>query len=280
MQSGLISAMLSLTLQSVGVRAFYGSSIGNLSISCLIPSGLCRLCTSLETLTLNEGVSQIGPFAFSECTSLIGFTIPKRLTKILEFAFESCSSLSNVRMVANCNLESIEGGCFYGCHNLKFINLSIYDTSYLFQNGALTFHNQSKLMVFIPYSGIKNFIVPNDMEVIGRCAFMGSPTLLRVFFNGNKIKMIEYQAFKDCPNLNLIFIASSNSISLGNQVFDGCPLLRKCGSFSVPQDIKQIFIAQKIPNIAFSDECPMENSCEQIRFSFISIFAFCPFILL
>ena len=124
--SGLTTAVLSNTIQTVGVKAFTESSIVELTINCMIDNDLCKSCRMLKTLTLGEGVTSVGPYAFSGCSSLTGFTIPRYLRKIYDFAFESCSSLSYVGMVANCNLESVEGGCFYGCVKLKSINLSIY----------------------------------------------------------------------------------------------------------------------------------------------------------
>lgn len=278
LKSGLTTANLANSVTLVGSRAFLQSRIANLTINCNIQNDLCRSCTNLKTLTMNDGVTEIGPYAFSGCSELTGFIIPQNLRRILDFAFESCSSLSSVRMVMYCTLESVEGGCFYGCINLKKIELSTYDRSYLFQNGALTFYNQSKLIIFLPYSGIINFVAPMDMKEIGRCAFMGSPSLQRVFFNGNKIETIGYQAFRDCRNLNLIFFASSNSITIGNNAFIGCPMLRKCGAFSIPESLQPKFIEQDIPKIAFSNDCPSLNSCQAIRCSPISIFSITPFI--
>ena len=133
----------------------------------------------------------IGPYAFDGCTSLQGFTIPSTLTSIQSFAFQTCTSLSTVYMSGECTLSRVDGGCFYECFSLTEIILPPSDQRYRFENGALTDYDQTNLIVFLPYSGVKNFIVPMTMRTIGQCAFMGSPSLIRVFFNGNNIQTID-----------------------------------------------------------------------------------------
>ncbi|EAY21114.1 surface antigen BspA-like [Trichomonas vaginalis G3] len=260
--SGLTTANLANSIATVGLQAFFSSKVTEITISCTIPQEMCRLCDKLTTLNLRGNVESIGKFAFYKCSSLTGFTIPSDLKRIYDFAFQSCTSLSDIRMEMDGNLQSIEGGCFYDCPNLRSITLNPDDRRFLFENGALTYYNKSKLIVFLPYSGIKNFIVPMDMEEIGSCAFMGSPSLIRVFFNGNKIKDIGYQSFKDCPNLNLIFFSSPSLKTIGADAFKGCPLLSRCGAFSVPASIQNTFINAGIPQIAFSDDCDLINSCK------------------
>ncbi|EAY10302.1 Leucine Rich Repeat family protein [Trichomonas vaginalis G3] len=265
-ESGLTTANLPSSIESVGIRSFANSQITDFTISCNIPSMLCQSCTSLITLTLNNGVTDIGTYAFDGCISLTDFIIPSSLATIQGFAFQSCEELRTLIMGADCTLSKIDGGCFYGCYNLKSVKLPQNDQRYRFENGALTNHAQTKLILFLPYSGVKNFIVPLEMETIGSCAFMGSPTLLRVFFNGNNINTIDYQAFKDCKNLNFVFFSSSSISQIGTNAFDGCPLLRMCGSFSAPQAVQEKIInIGNIPKIAFSEDCAFANSCRAIK---------------
>ncbi|EAX94814.1 surface antigen BspA-like [Trichomonas vaginalis G3] len=265
-ESGLTTANLPSSIESVGIRAFSNSQIIDLTISCNIPSMLCQSCTSLITLTLNNGVTDIGTYAFDGCTSLTDFIIPSSLASIQGFAFQSCEKLKTLIMGADCTLSKVDGGCFYGCFSLKSVKLPQNDQRYRFENGALTNHEQTKLILFLPYSGVKNFIVPLEMVTIGSCAFMGSPTLLRVFFNGNNINTIDYQAFKDCRNLNFVFFSSSSISQIGTKAFDGCPLLHRCGSFSAPQDVQDKLVnIANIPKIAFSEDCALANSCRAIK---------------
>ncbi|EAY23731.1 Leucine Rich Repeat family protein [Trichomonas vaginalis G3] len=277
--SGLSTANLANSGCVVDIKCFMGSSISELTISSSIPQQLCQYCVSLEKLTLKIGVSVIGPYAFDGCTSLQGFIIPSTLSNIQSFAFQTCTSLSTVYMNGECTLSRVDGGCFYECFSLTEIILPPSDQRYRFENGALTDYDQTNLIVFLPYSGVKNFIVPMTMRTIGQCAFMGSPSLIRVFFNGNNIQKIDYQAFKDCKNLNLVFFSSSSIKTIGDQAFDGCSLLRKCGSFSAPSSAQKIIIEQgKIPSIAFKDDCGLSNSCKNAKHFEISASYLYPFI--
>lgn len=229
---------------------------------------------------MNTGVEQIDIYAFDGCSSLTGFTIPKTLTRILNFAFQSCSKLTNIRMVSDCSLNYCAGGCFYGCFELKTITLNPSDNKYMFENGALTDYYQTILYFFLPYSGVKNFAVPTDMVTIGNCAFMGCPTLQRVFFSGSKIREIRYQAFKDCRNLNFIFFSLSSLTIIDNEAFDGCPYLKKCGSFQAPLSLQEKLISVKIPQIAFSDDCDQDYTCKSVNQFSISLVLLTPFVLI
>ncbi|EAY04262.1 surface antigen BspA-like [Trichomonas vaginalis G3] len=279
--SGLTSVRLSDSVRTVGSAAFNASKITDLSICCNISQIMCQYCSSLTTLELREGVCEINIYAFKGCNSLTGFTIPRSLRFIKSFAFQDCESLNDISMATNGNLQTIEGGCFQNCIRLKEIKLSQYEENFSFYNGALMNSNQTQLIAFIPYSDIKNFVVPADTEVIGSNAFMGSPRLLRVFFSGNKINRINYQAFKNCRSLSLVFFASSKiEVSFGSDVFSGCINLRSCGTFSAPRAVKETLISQGIPSIAFNDDCDTSVTCK-IRHEFkISATYLTPFILM
>ncbi|EAX96890.1 surface antigen BspA-like [Trichomonas vaginalis G3] len=281
MWSGITSVRLSDSVSTIGSAAFNASKITDLSICCNISQMMCQYCTSLTTLELRGGVCEINIYAFKGCSSLTGFTIPQTLHFIKSFAFQDCDSLNDVSMATNGNLQTIEGGCCSNCISLKEIKLSQYEENFSFYNGALMNFNQTQLIVFIPYSDIKNFVVPTDTEVIGSNAFMGSPRLLRVFFSGNKINRINYQAFKNCRSLSLVFFSSSKiEVSFGSDVFSGCINLRSCGTFSAPRAVKETLISQGIPSIAFNDDCDTSVTCK-IRHEFkISATYLTPFILM
>ena len=57
-----------------------------------------RGCTSLETVTLPNNVTQIGTNAFSGCTSLTSMNIPASVTSIGESVFYNCTNLTSVAL--------------------------------------------------------------------------------------------------------------------------------------------------------------------------------------
>ncbi|MBR5842202.1 MAG: leucine-rich repeat domain-containing protein [Bacteroidaceae bacterium] len=57
-------------------------------------------CSSLTTITISEGVTSIGRYAFAYCTSLTSITIPEGMTSIQNNAFEGCSNLKSIKVLA------------------------------------------------------------------------------------------------------------------------------------------------------------------------------------
>ena len=53
-------------------------------------------CSSLEEITIPEGVTSIGGYAFEKCSSLEEITIPEGVTSIGGYAFDECSSLKEI----------------------------------------------------------------------------------------------------------------------------------------------------------------------------------------
>jgi len=53
-------------------------------------------CSSLESLTIAEGITGISNNAFENCTSLTSLTIPESVTFIYSHVFEGCSDLTSV----------------------------------------------------------------------------------------------------------------------------------------------------------------------------------------
>ena len=53
-------------------------------------------CSSLTSVTINDGVTSIGESAFEDCTGLTSVTIPNSVTSIGRYAFYNCTGLTSV----------------------------------------------------------------------------------------------------------------------------------------------------------------------------------------
>lgn len=73
--------------------------------------------SSLEKVTLCEGVETISASAFANCDSLETVKLPKSLKTIGENAFMGCKNLSDINFVEG--LENIADGAFLGCVSLS-----------------------------------------------------------------------------------------------------------------------------------------------------------------
>ncbi len=70
-------------------------------------------------MTIGDGVTVIGDYAFSWCESLAGVTMGNGVKGIGDYAFYGCTSLATVTIPAS--VESIGGGAFYNCRSLKTV---------------------------------------------------------------------------------------------------------------------------------------------------------------
>lgn len=80
-------------------------------------------CTSLESITLPETLSEIDDSAFSGCTSLKSVSIPENIMKINGYAFDNCTALETVEFSGSSKLRYLGSGAFNSCTSLKEIEI-------------------------------------------------------------------------------------------------------------------------------------------------------------
>ena len=73
-------------------------------------------------LTIPDGVTSIGNYAFIGCSDLTSVTIPDSVTSIGGFAFRDCIGLTSVTIPDS--VTSIGVNAFYGCSGLTSVNFS------------------------------------------------------------------------------------------------------------------------------------------------------------
>ncbi len=77
--------------------------VGNFFFSCYptrSKEGAFRNCLGLTTVTLGDGLEEIGMSAFYKCTSLHEIIIPNAVKTIKEKAFYGCLRLTSVTLIA------------------------------------------------------------------------------------------------------------------------------------------------------------------------------------
>lgn len=86
-----------------------------------IENGVLISCTdkSATSVTIPDGVTQIGENAFKDCTSLSSVLIPESVTEIGRFAFHNCAALSSLSIPTS--VTKIGNYAFLSC---KAISLS------------------------------------------------------------------------------------------------------------------------------------------------------------
>ena len=189
-------------------------------------------CTSLQSVTISQGIARIQNDAFSGCSSLQSVVIPSSVTNIWWGAFEDCCSLKSVTLPAG--LESLGDAAFSGCTSLESITIP-EGVGYV---GDSAFFGCAKL---------QNVTLKEGVSTIGRYAFAG--TAISSLSLPSGVAYIEEAAFVGCSNLKNISLPSGLN-TIGNYAFERCAALT---DMTIPADVKYVYYG------AFTDCTALER---------------------
>jgi hypothetical protein len=189
-------------------RSYSGCALTSITI----PNGVTNIgfrafsdCTNLTSVTIPDSVISMGWWAFNECISLTSITLPNGITDIQNGTFYGCTSLTSVSIPKS--VTRVREGAFWDCRNL--VSVTIPDGVTLIEN-----------YVFCDTS-LTNATLPNSVSVIGGKAFGDCKSLINVTV-GNSVSTIGLGAFSNCTKLTSIYF-QGNPPSLGKDVFFGDP---------------------------------------------------------
>ena len=109
------------TLETIGKQAFLGSNIQELVLTdgLASTSSVFEGMTSLKKLTVKSG--RIGSYAFSGCTNLESVTLEDGVTEIYGSAFQNCKALTS--LVIPDSVTYLGSGFLSGCTNLTYLKV-------------------------------------------------------------------------------------------------------------------------------------------------------------
>ena len=126
----------------------------------------------IESVSVEEGITNIGNYAFSRCSSLERIKMPEGITNIANQAFSLCSNLTSIDIPEG--VTNIGAGAFSGCTSLK------------------------------------NIEMPQSLINIGNSAFSRCSNLTSIYIPINVIS-IGYGTFADCISLEKINVDENNN---------------------------------------------------------------------
>ena len=203
-----------------------------------IENGILKKYQGNDThVTIPEGVTVIGSYAFNGCKSIESITIPDGVTKIGAEAFSYCGSLQSITIPKS--VTQIGRSAFFDCHNLSKINLPDSITSV--DNGT-----------FNSCKNLQSITIPNSVTSIGDWAF-NYCTKLKSIFLPDSVTAIGTRAFSLCENLQDIVIPH-NVTSIGTSAFQGC---KKLKNMQIPDSITSVgdslfCFCDKLENVTLS----------------------------
>ena len=174
--------------------------------------------SSLTEITIPNSVTSIEDSAFSGCSSLKEITIPSSVTSIEYLAFDGCSSLEEITIPSS--VTSISYSAFRGCSSLKEIKVSSENKNYTSINGVLYNKDKTKIIAYPANKLGEKYIILNSVTSIEWNAFYGCSSLKEITIPSS-VTSIGERAFYGCSSLEEITIPNS-VISIGKSAFYGC----------------------------------------------------------
>ena len=237
-----------------------------------IPAEAFYNCYRLESVSIHNGLLNIGNSAFEGCTNLANITLPDRLTTIGMEAFYNCDCIASITIPNG--VTSIGSSAFYHCDNLTSIVVSpdatgisgsAFDYSPIesatiptsaclvvasehLKTVVITSGESIPTAAFYDCKNLISITIPDSVTAIGSSAFNGCTSLTNITLPDG-LTSIEESAFYNCYKLTDITIPSGVT-SINNDVFYGCSSLT---SIRIPNGVTSIGVR------AFQNCTSLEN---------------------
>ncbi len=171
-----------------------------------VPSNAFKGCTELLSLTLSNGVTEIGDGAFYGCAGLTSATLGSSVQSIGNSAFYGCKKLSSLNLPDS--VTSVGDYAFSGCSSLPSVEIG---------NNVTTLGKYA----FEYCSSVKEISIGTGISAIPEGAFRYT-TSLNFYTVPDHIVTIDKHAFYGCHGLVSVDISSVGLSSIGEKAFYGC----------------------------------------------------------
>ncbi|MBQ9880306.1 MAG: leucine-rich repeat protein, partial [Clostridia bacterium] len=198
---------------------------------------------SVYKVVIEDGVTSIGKYAFSNCWNLRSVAIPGSVTSIRNSAFYYCERLTSVSIPDG--VKAIGDSAFSGCSGLTSVAIPesvtiIGDSAFEGCSGLtfVTIPENVKLIgdsAFYGCKGLESVTIPDGVKAIGNSAFYYCTGLTSVSIPDG-LTSIGKNAFYYCRGLESVTIPGSVT-SIGNYAFYGCKGLE---SIAIPENVTSI----------------------------------------
>lgn len=201
-----------------------------------VPAYLCSSLPMLTTITIPNGVTSIGDYAFYSCFKLDSVSLGNSLTTIGEAAFGHCASLTSVTIPNS--VINIGNYAFQNVPNIVFGGTAIGSPwGARSRNGyvdePLIYNDETKTSLRA-CSAIASgeIIITNSVTSIEERAFLFCSDLTSVTIPNSVISIGDW-AFLDCSSIDSLVFESETPATLGTDVFantNNCPLIVPCSA--------------------------------------------------
>lgn len=187
-----------------------------------------------------KNLTRIPSFAFftnagSGRHNLVSITLPEGVTEIGDVAFRDCEALTTVYLPAS--LAEFPGWAFLECPSLSSIQLAEGSKTYKQVEKALYSINGTELVLYCDKTETGSFTVPAEVTKIGDFAFEGCQIANIDFAEGSELTTLGSDVFYHCSKLSSITLPDTVA-EVGHEcVFSDCTSLE---TFTVPANLTEL----------------------------------------
>ncbi len=214
--------------------------------------------TTLKTVTLSDGIYELGAHAFDGCTSLTSVNIPQEVNTLSDSLFADCTSLAE--LFFGDNITAIGANTFSGCSAL--VRLCSYD------DGTFSVGTHVKTVgeqAFAGCSSMTSLTLPDSLTQIGEKTFQNCTRLRDMTMpfvgsdrDGLASKRLSYlfgtvpstlktvtitdqytigqEAFRDCTSLTSVTLSEGVAI-INKSAFNTCTALSE---INLPESLEMV----------------------------------------
>lgn len=241
---GFASDATDKTTVDIPATIIYNNKVCNVSIG----TAAFLDQTSIESVTIAEGITSITSSAFSNCSNLSKLSLPSTISIIYSNAFQNCSKLTGDLTLPE-NIKEVQKDAFYG-------------TGY---TGTLVLPEGLTTLGTYAFRGIKftgTLTIPSTLSSMGESAFSGCTGFTNLVIKEG-CSSIGNRAFNGCTGLigNLILPSSLKNCTTWSSAFLGCTgftsITIENGIESIPlnafqncTNVKTIYLPTSLTNVS------------------------------